>query len=61
MILPDKNWTADLFVREELELPIPLGSKASIDRAHEVLNSISEGEFWLSLRGAICWDGYGKG
>ena len=39
----DNNWTADLFVREELELPIPLGSKASIDRAHEVLNSISEG------------------
>ena len=37
------NWTADLFVREELDLPISLGPKASINRAHEVLNSISEG------------------
>jgi len=38
-----QNWTAEVFVREELELPIRLRGKTSVDRAHEVLYFISDG------------------
>ena len=46
-----QNWTAGVFVREVLELPIPLSlvsrlqrrGKTSIDQAHEVLYFISDG------------------
>ena len=46
-----QNWTAEIYVREELELPIPLTledrvrlrGKTSIDLAHEVLYFISNG------------------
>ena len=45
MIEKFENWRASLFASEELELPIPLpgGSKKPIDRAFEVLESISDG------------------
>ena len=46
-----QNWTAEVFVREELELPIPLTLESQvrlrgntpIDRAHAVLYFISDG------------------
>ena len=40
-----ENWVAQIFVTEELTLPIPLttGPKTPIDRAYEVLDSISDG------------------
>ena len=45
MIEKFENWRASLFASEELELPIPLpgGSKTPIDRAFDVLESISDG------------------
>ena len=45
MSLEVENWTAAIFIREELTLPIPLttGPKAPIERAFDVLDSISDG------------------